>query len=300
MRNIKELSCGLLFLGSLGSPTYTDDLGLSIYGGSREAVELDSNVVALRVGLGTPFTLCSGTLVATNVVLTAKHCVTQALTEEVSCGSDGLSYNGSHVIRIQDPAEIGVYIGTRILFEAEPTARGRTTLTPSGPYLCNEDLALVVLDRAIEDIEPASVRLSSRAQAEGYIRAVGYGQNDQFLPIGTKLYKAGVPVIAQGKGTSKSQTPLGVREFEVGEAICNGDSGGPAFSEKTGAVIGVASRGGACGSDVRHVYTTTTGFEELFDSAFAIAGGHPKLEPEGEWVLPEEGHAMRSGCSSGR
>ena len=39
-------------------------------------------------------------------------------------------------------------------------------------------------------------------------------------------------------------TGLGAHEFMIGEGICSGDSGGPAFVQTTRAVIGVVSRGG--------------------------------------------------------
>jgi secreted trypsin-like serine protease len=110
------------------------------------------------------------------------------------------------------------------------------------------------------------------------IRSIGYGQNDQSSPIGTRFRKAGVAVLAQGKAVSPSKTPLGAHEFEVGMSICQGDSGGPAISEETGAVIGVVSRGGGCSEDFGHIYTTTSGFDQMFDDAFTLAGATPKSE----------------------
>ena len=77
---------------------------------------------------------------------------------------------------------------------------------------------------------------------------------------------------------SPSKTPLGAHEFEVGKSICQGDSGGPAISEETGAVIGVVSRGGNCGEDFGHIYTTTSGFNDLFAQAFTLANASPVLE----------------------
>jgi secreted trypsin-like serine protease len=77
---------------------------------------------------------------------------------------------------------------------------------------------------------------------------------------------------------SASNTPLGAHEFEVGKSICRGDSGGPAISEETGAVIGVVSRGGSCDEDFGHIYTTTAGFPDLFGDAFKLADAEPTLE----------------------
>src|SRR5262245_14986660 len=56
----------------------------AIFGGSRDDDQhAVSSVVALKVGAHGNYELCSGALVAPNVVLTARHCVAKALTTEV-------------------------------------------------------------------------------------------------------------------------------------------------------------------------------------------------------------------------
>ena len=251
----------------------------SIFGGEKdEDGEALSGVVALRVGTGTTFELCSGALVAPNVVLTARHCVTRNATSAVSCDEKGNSANGTHVIDDEDPAVIGVYVGASPSFAKAPVARARAIVAPTGPYLCDSDIALVVLETAIKNATPLAVRLHRPARTGELIRSVGYGQNDQSSPIGTRFRKSGVAVLAQGAAVSASKTPLGPREFEVGTSICQGDSGGPAISEETGAVIGVVSRGGNCDEDFGHIYTTTAGFEEVFADAFRQAGATPTGE----------------------
>jgi hypothetical protein len=154
-------------------------------------------------------------------------------------------------------------------------------LAPSGPYLCDSDIALVVLATPITTVAPLPLRLRLPAQTGERIRSVGYGQNDKASPIGTRFRRAGVEVLAQGRAISASKTPLGIHEFEVGMSICQGDSGGPAISERTGAVLGVVSRGGGCGDDFGHIYTTTAGFETMFSDAFELAGATPTLEVDG-------------------
>ncbi len=129
-----------------------------------------------------------------------------------------------------------------------------------------------MLDTPITDIAPLAVRIHTTARQGEMIRSIGYGQNDESSPIGTRFRKGGVAVLAQGKAVSPSKTPLGTHEFEVGKSICQGDSGGPAISEQTGAVIGVVSRGGHCDENFGHIYTTTAGFDQLFTDAFALAG----------------------------
>jgi MYXO-CTERM domain-containing protein len=253
----------------------------SIFGGQKDDDEgALEGVVALRVGTGTTFELCSGALVAPNVVLTARHCVTRNLTSAVSCDDKGNSANGKHVIEDEDPSVIGVYLGASPSFAKAPVAKVRAIVAPGGPYLCDSDIALVVLETPIRNVAPLAVRLRRPARTGEMIRAVGYGQNDQSSPIGTRFRKGGVAVLAQGAGVSASKTPLGPHEFEVGLSICQGDSGGPAISEETGAVIGVVSRGGGCTEDFGHIYTTTTGFDEMFTEAFRQAGATPTGEDD--------------------
>jgi V8-like Glu-specific endopeptidase len=251
----------------------------SIFGGAKDDDgQALAGVVALRVGTGGTFELCTGALVAANVVLTARHCVTKNTTTSVSCDEEGRSANGKHVAGDEEPATVGVYVGGAPNFAQKPTSTARAIVAPKGPYLCDSDIALVVLREPITSVKPLPVRLSTAAQPGETIRSVGYGQNDAKVPIGTRFRKTGVEVLAQGKAVSPSKTPLGPHEFEVGKSICQGDSGGPAISEETGAVIGVVSRGGGCDEDFGHIYTTTSGFDALFEEAFAVAGAQPVLE----------------------
>ncbi|MDB4945673.1 MAG: hypothetical protein JWP97_5207 [Labilithrix sp.] len=258
----------------------TGTAGTRIFGGDRDDDGASiPGVVALRVGTGGTFELCSGALVAPNVVLTARHCVTKNVSTTVSCTENGESANGPHVQGDEDPASIGIYTGADPSFAHAPIARARAVVAPTGQYLCDSDIALVVLDTPITTIAPLPVRLKSSAVPGELVRSVGYGQNDASAPIGTRFRKS-VSVLAQGQAVTASKTPLGPHEFEVGKSICQGDSGGPAISEGTGAVIGVVSRGGDCDEDFGHIYTTTAGFSQLFDDAFALAGASP---------LPESG-----------
>lgn len=238
-----------------------------------------SGVVAMKVGVRGSFELCSGALVAPNVVLTARHCVANSVTTTVTCDERGRSTNGAHVAGDLPASAVAIYTGPAPKYGASPKAVGAAIVAPETNTLCDRDIALIVLDRAITDVKPIAVRLGATVTPGETIRSVGYGQNDRAIPLGTRLRKAGVPVLATGSGVSASHTALGPHEFEVGRSICQGDSGGPAISEDTGAVVGVVSRGGHCQEDFGHIYTTTAGAEELFARAFALAGGAPILEP---------------------
>jgi secreted trypsin-like serine protease len=102
-----------------------------------------------------------------------------------------------------------------------------------------------------------------------------------------------VPILDVGPS---EDTPS--NEFVVGEAICSGDSGGPALSEQ-GAVIGVVSNGGngnfdpdrpelgCIGPDTTNTYTRLAPFDELIAEAFELAGAKPTLESDTDTVLAD-------------
>jgi MYXO-CTERM domain-containing protein len=254
-------------------------LSSAIYSGARDE-DAASSVVALKVpGKGSTFELCTGALVAESIVLTARHCVSRALATSVSCTQDGQSTNGDHVSGDLEPQSIQVYTGSSPSFSGSPSAHGKQIFRPGGAILCNADIALLVLDRPIAGVAPLAVRLETGPRKGEAIRSVGYGQNDNKMPTGTRLRKDNVGVLAVGRTVSASKTPLGSREFEVGISICQGDSGGPAISEASGAVVGVVSRGGDCSDDYGHIYTTTAGFRDVFEAAFRAVGVSPNEEP---------------------
>ena len=200
----------------------------------------------------------------------------------MSCDENGNSTNGKHVDGNQAPANIAIYTGESPTFSDKPDAMAQQVISSDSDTLCDSDIALVVLDTSFTAVQPLAVRLdAATAVVNGEaIRSVGYGQNNDALPLGTRMRKDGVSILAMGRGVSDSNTALGANEFEVGESICEGDSGGPAISETTGAVIGVVSRGGGCNDNFGHIYTATTAFKGLVDQAFAVAGGAPILETQ--------------------
>ena len=206
----------------------------------------DLAVVAIAIG---DDALCTGSLIAPDVVLTARHCVS-VTAEAIDCES-----GQRQLVSDRDPATLTVLVGDDIT-TATPVARGASLLTPTGTTLCEHDIALVKLDRAVEGVTP--LRVGASLDDDTRLRAVGFGQRRDDGPAGRKFVKVHVPVL----GASAS-------ELMVGEVTCHGDSGGPAIDEATGHVVGVLSRGGpGCqGPDTRNIYTRPGAFASLLRRA---------------------------------
>ncbi|HEY6461894.1 MAG TPA: trypsin-like serine protease, partial [Polyangiaceae bacterium] len=178
---------------NVGAPEPTGSSASAIYGGVADSdAQQNASVVALEIGSGTMFTLCSGSLVAPNVVLTARHCVSSLTTTaqaQIGCDDDGNSTNGPDFADDQPVANIHVYVGPSI-YQNEPVSANVTTIFHmTGTTLCNVDVALVVLDRSITTVPAMRVRLTSPVTTGEKLRAVGFGQNDQNQPIGTRFRK---------------------------------------------------------------------------------------------------------------
>ena len=209
-------------------------------------------VIALAIG---DTGLCTGTLIAPDVVLTARHCVSRT-TESVECPA-----RGPQILGERDPSTLTVLVGDDAS-TATAVARGRQVIAPDSDALCGDDIALLMLDRKVRGIEPIDVRLHGIARGD-HVRAVGFGKRGDTDPAGTKLLRDHVKV-----------EEVSAREFVVGEATCQGDSGGPALDETTGQIVGVVSRGGpSCdGPDAHNIYTRADAFIALVNEALSRSG----------------------------
>lgn len=208
----------------------------------------DPAVVAIDIG---GEGLCTGALVAPRVVLTARHCVSDTV-EGVDCGDPRPQIYGD-----RDPRTLTILVGDDAA-TAQPVARGEKLYVPASHRLCGEDIALVRLDRTVQGITPLPVDLARGVETGDFVSAVGFGKRGDAKAAGKKYRRNHVRVLATAKA-----------EFEVGEATCNGDSGGPALREPDGAVVGVVSRGGpGCeGQTTHNLYTRPDAFDALFKRA---------------------------------
>ena len=272
----------------------------AIYGGTVD--DSDGSVVALRIGEGATARICTGSLVAVNLVLTAHHCVADRTAAPITCDVDGQATQGAQLAANVAPSAVHVYLGSQPSTSGPAVATGRTIFAPSGApgsSLCNADVAFVVLDRSVPSITPMTMRLSGAARAGEDVFVVGYGKNDRGLAMGTRQRSDAMPVLAHGRGVSKAGTPLGSAEMELGKSNCDGDSGGPVVARATGAILGVASRNYDCASASGHVYVEPSGYRDLVNKAFAYAGAAPMEERPGS-VPTAAGDPVDLTAGSGR
>ncbi|MEM9188414.1 MAG: S1 family peptidase [Myxococcota bacterium] len=242
----------LLLVGCVGTP---EDFGAEELGSQSAAIvngqrEFGEPAVVLVYNRGGG--LCSGTLIAPRVVLTAKHCVQRS-------GAEAPSPTGFFVIGIGD--------SINNLSESYGVTDIRTTpgvwIDSRGLQgaLVGVDVAVMTLDTGVSTVEPRTIRRESpNALIGSTVRAVGFGQT----PSGRAGDKYSTTTLLRGVQNGVAYTD---------PATCQGDSGGPIIDEATGEVFGVTSFGtGGCGTGGIAGANTIDGFLDLIDAAVADSG----------------------------
>jgi S1-C subfamily serine protease len=137
--------------------------------------------------------------------------------------------------------------------------------------LCDADVAFLVLDRPVTGVRIMPMRLSGPVESGDIVVPVGFGGGAK-MAVGTRVARPVSTVLATGPASNRDTgAVLGPREFEVDQATCRGDSGGPAVDARTGEIVGVVSRGGSCSAQGNHVYTRVDAYSRLAIMALSNA-----------------------------
>ena len=232
--------------GSAAVDGQTRTLASPIIGGYLDSATHGVVALAEPISQTNVAVFCSGSLLAPNLVLTARHCIADigdGSSESVDCK---VSKFGAS----RDPRSL--YVST----EATPqTTKGalygvsQILQAPGSTDVCGFDVALLILTKnvpasAATPIDPA---LGTTTKANEDFSAVGFGLQDpndtKGKTAGSRMRFDGSQVYCVGSACPTAASTA-ADEFVGASPVCSGDSGGPAL-DADGHVFGVTSRGDA-------------------------------------------------------
>ena len=250
---------------------------------------------------------CTGTLLSPRLVLTARHCVADT-DESAACDVKGEPIAQGAIRGNHKADTLYVFTGpNRPDFrsgEVKPDGQGLKIIDDGGKNLCNHDIALLVLAEPVKDAKISPIRLDGPIVKGEILTAIGWGVTEETAQPDVRQQRTGIKV--EGIGPSETDRfPVPPNEFEVGESICSGDSGGPALA-KTNAIVGVVSRGGnltkpdpsnpasSCiGGE--NLYTKVEPFRDMILGAYALVEADPWYENGADPRLAKPGALCTDG-----
>ena len=250
----------------------------AIQGGTVD--QTDTSVVGIMINTSQGIAICSGSLIAPNLVLTAHHCVADISSTACSSSSFGTTYSAASF------AVTTSYNAAAAKFAANsfPTAstNGPTWYSVSrvavpGNNVCGMDMAVLQLAGSITGTCPLVPRIDAPVTMGEAYRAVGFGiTTPSGQTAGTRYQVSGLSVLCAGNcgaGFSASGEWEGGTTAQKG--TCEGDSGGPSL-DSNNQVLGTVSRGpqGACNDTIYESVAAQATWIKSQAATAATAGGY--------------------------
>jgi|GEM_PF-3033461 len=305
-------------VGCSGEPAPGVATSHPIQGGTNDTKHLFAvGILAAAGGGGTA--LCSGALIAPNLVATARHCVAAVPDEAINCpGTKFGAVTAAKNVIVTTEADLhGAMMTVAVSKIIVPTGADQTDV-------CGNDIALLILAQKIslpDYVTPViSPPMSDHTRYAPTVTAIGYGLTSATDSSGAS---AGIRRIRQGIAITcipddtlfancyPSRTfPMTKAEFASGNGTCEGDSGSDAYEQDNFDAgkwfgFGVLSRGASSGSTcVGGIYTRFDAWASLmYDAAkqAATAGGYdlPPWAGGGADASTGSGDASSDGTSDG-
>jgi hypothetical protein len=294
---LTALALGCAYPASTEGPAVTR--ASVVGGGVSPPGGIEDAVLLLRVSLDGGELVCSASLVAPNLAVTASHCVSHFVDGRFTCTAQGelvsTDENAGMLGAHFDAASIEFYDGQTP--RTKPVALGAQVLSTLSETVCVNDVAFVVLDRDLS-LPVLPLRLHGRARLGEPVTLVGYGFDDDmadgsFLDFRTQgrtrnatLVIEDVGPVSDGDATSTPPRTVVVE----GPSGCIGDSGGPLMARETHALLGVDSLSDTddCRAHtIRNFFTHVPDFVLLTADAFSAAGYEPTPEPNPDASSPK-------------
>jgi hypothetical protein len=286
-------------LGTIGCGEALPEIGQheqALIAGDPSPAGTEDDAVLLLRATADGELICTATLVAPNLAVSARHCVAYGGPPQFQCTVEGElvpnSFGGGTLGADYPPGSVELYT---VDDRSAPVALVSQVISTLTETICKNDVAFLLLDRDV-DLPVRAIRLETPTLKSERLELVGYGatapgEELDFKTLQrTRLDDRGIFDV--GPDTSDGLIFVAPpRTFVIeGPASCSGDSGGPAFSEESGAVIGVFSilgEGNCSASGIDLYYTQTGPFFTLAQQAFEVAGHPPLREPGSTGAEPE-------------